>query len=131
MDTNLFPEQKKKQKKPRNPLEEFPPRCTDVTVWCAAAAGLALEKGQLERRDEMEKFQRDEHVHAGDNWRFLPPEDGGAISSASRSPTTCPRYSFSLIPAQDITCEVHLEHKGTEQEPTQIGFGIPLLIYDA
>lgn len=86
------------------------------------------KRGQLERRDEMEKFQ---HVRAGDNWRFLPPSDGCAISSASRSPMTCPRYSFRLIPAQDGAGEVHLEHKGAEREPTQIGFGIPLLIYDA
>lgn len=129
--TQIFSQSKKKKKKPQESAGRIPPRCTDVTVWCAAAAGLALERGQLERRDEMEKFQCGEHVHAGDNWRFLPPKDGGAISSASRSPMTCPRYSFSLIPARDITCEVHLEHKGAEQEPTQIGFGIPLLIYDA
>lgn len=44
MDTNLFPEQKK-QKKKQESAGRIPSRSTDVTVWCAAAAGLALEKG--------------------------------------------------------------------------------------
>lgn len=90
----------------------------------------------------MEKFQRDERLHAEDNWRCLPPKEAGLLHvtefddvrrlfshgnaeiAAARVERTGPRfiviplYYFSLIPAGDFTCKVHLEHKDAEQEPT-------------
>lgn len=54
---NIFPD-KKQNKTKQESAGRIPPRCTNVTVCCAAAAGLALERGQLEPGDEMEKFQR-------------------------------------------------------------------------
>lgn len=47
-----------KKEKNRNPLEESPRGARMSRSAAAAAAGLALERGQLERADEMEKFQR-------------------------------------------------------------------------
>lgn len=98
---SLFPD------KTRNSLQlgRIPPRCTDDTVCCAAAAAgwLWMEvgggkglvgRGQLECSDEMEKFQRSEHLHAEGNWR-LPPKNSA-------------RYAFNSTPQRDRATKFRL-----------------------
>lgn len=82
IDMNLFPRQN----------EEFTaawkgPPCGARMTWSAVLLLpllVGFRRGQLECNNEMEKFQRSEHLHADGNWR-LPPKNSA-------------RYAFNSTP---------------------------------